>query len=231
MPGQADRFLILGGTAEAAKLAEDLTQKGGAEIITSLAGRTIAPVSLPGLVRIGGFGGVDGLVRFLATERITHVFDATHPFAMKISANATSACAQTGIPLTILARAAWERHPDDLWIEVDTLEAAAEALPHGAVVFLALGRQHIDVFAGRHDCRFVLRMIDAPADPLAFTNSTIILGKAQGDWEAEKQLLKTHAITHIVARNSGGKASYGKIIAARSLRRPVIMIGRGQYNA
>lgn len=226
MPERADHFLILGGTAEAIKLAKELTAKGNAKVITSLAGRTKDHAQVPGMMRIGGFGGVAGLVSFLLTEQITHVFDATHPFAMQISAHAAEACRQTGIPLTSLTRAAWEKQADDHWIEVETLSDAASTLPQAAVVFLALGRQYINVFAYRRDCRFVLRMVDPPDDPLPFMDATLILGKAQTSWEAEQNLLQTHGITHLVARNSGGEAGYGKIIAARRLGLPVIMIGR-----
>lgn len=226
MPERVERYLILGGTAEAVRLAATLTQTGEAEIITSLAGRTACPASLPGLVRIGGFGGVDGLVCYLRAESITRVYDATHPFARTISANAAAACCQTGIPLHVMTRPAWQPHPDDVWINVDTLEQAAQALPHGARVFLALGSQYIHAFAHRNDCHFVLRMIDAPASDLGFSNAHILLGKAEADWEKEKQVLERHKITHVVARNSGGDASYGKISAARRLQIPVVMIAR-----
>ena len=225
MPAQAEKILILGGTAEAAKLAEDL-HKAGVEIITSLAGRTMQPAALPGLVRIGGFGGAEGLAQFIVSEHISQVYDATHPFARQISANAVQACQQTGVPLEILTRAAWEKQPGDQWIEVDTLEEAASVLPQGATVFLALGRQYIDAFAARADCRFVLRMVDSPASLPPFEKAIVVLGKAQEDWGQESKLLKAHSITHIVARNSGGAASYGKIIAARHLGLPIILVGR-----
>ncbi|OLP43512.1 cobalt-precorrin-6A reductase [Rhizobium oryziradicis] len=226
MPARVERYLILGGTAEAVTLATTLMQTGEAEVITSLAGRTASPASLPGLVRIGGFGGVDGLVCYLRAEGITRVYDATHPFARTISTNAAAACRQTGIPLHVMRRPAWQPHPDDVWIKVETLEQAARALPSGARVFLALGSQYIRAFAHRKDCHFVVRMIDAPTSDLGFPNAHIILGKADADWEKEKQVLESHKITHVVARNSGGDASYGKISAARRLHIPVVMIAR-----
>lgn len=224
---QAEKALILGGTAEAVTLAQDL-HRAGVDVITSLAGRTAQPAPLHGLVRIGGFGGAEGLAQFLVSERISHVYDATHPFATRISANAVLACQQTGISLTVLTRAPWQKQPGDQWLEVETLNEAASLLPEGATVFLALGRQYIDAFATRTDCRFVLRMVDPPQSPLPFEAATIVLGKAQADWEQEKRVLQTHAITHLVARNSGGEASYGKIMAARHLGVTVIMIGRKQ---
>lgn len=226
MPGRVERYLILGGTAEAASLAATLAQAGEAEVITSLAGRTASPAPLPGLVRIGGFGGVDGLVDYLRAESITRVYDATHPFARTISANAAAACHQTGIPLHVMTRPVWQQHPDDMWINVDTLEQAVKVLPENARVFLALGRQYIEAFSHRKDCHFALRMVDAPVHDPGFADAHIILGKAQADWTKEKQMLESFNITHVVARNSGGDAGYGKIIAARALRIPIVMIGR-----
>jgi precorrin-6A/cobalt-precorrin-6A reductase len=226
LPGRTERYLILGGTAEAAKLAARLVAKGEADVITSLAGRTLYPAALPGLVRVGGFGGIDGLVSYLRTEGITRVYDATHPFAETISANAVAACHHAGIPLRVMTRPMWQQHPDDLWINVDTLDHAAQVLPKNARAFLALGRQYIQAFSHRKDCHFVLRMIDAPLSDLGFADAHIILGRAQADWTKEKQLLERHEITHMVVRNSGGDAGYGKIIAARALRIPIVMIGR-----
>ncbi|BCH59310.1 precorrin-6A reductase [Agrobacterium vitis] len=226
MPSPPERILILGGTAEAAKLAAELVEQGEAFVITALAGRTEYPASLAGDVRIGGFGGVDGLVAYLRSEGITRVIDATHPFAQQISAHAVKACRKAKIPLTVHLRPQWLEQDGDRWIMVETLEAAAHTLPEGARVFLALGRQYIDIFARRTDCHFVIRMVDAPSTPLPFTHADIVVGKASADWESEKALLESHAITHLVTRNSGGEASYGKIIAARKLGLPVVMIAR-----
>ncbi|KAA3509017.1 cobalt-precorrin-6A reductase [Agrobacterium vitis] len=226
MPSLPERILILGGTAEAAKLAAELVGQGEAFVITALAGRTEYPASLAGEVRIGGFGGVDGLAAYLRSQGITRVIDATHPFARQISANTVEACRKAGVPLTVHLRPPWLQQPGDRWTMVETLEAAAHTLPEGARVFLALGRQYIDLFAQRTDCHFVIRMVDAPSTPLPFTHADIVVGKAAADWEAEKALLEGHAITHLVTRNSGGKASYGKIIAARKLELPVVVIAR-----
>ncbi|WP_429954173.1 cobalt-precorrin-6A reductase [Agrobacterium vitis] len=226
MPSPPERILILGGTAEAAKLAAELAGQGEAFVITALAGRTEYPASLAGDVRIGGFGGVDGMVAYLRSEGITRVIDATHPFAQQISINAVEACRKADVPLIVHLRPQWLEQDGDRWIMVETLEAAAHTLPEGARVFLALGRQYIDIFARRTDCHFVIRMVDAPSTPLPFTHADIVVGKASADWESEKALLESHAITHLVTRNSGGEASYGKIIAARKLGLPVVMIAR-----
>ena len=229
MPAPSDdkpKVLILGGTAEASALAERLVAAGEVTVITSLAGRTADPVLPPGAVRIGGFGGAEGLAAYLRENGISRVIDATHPFARRISENAIRATAETGVPLEHLVRPRWQPVHGDRWLEVGSLEEAAAILPAGATVFLALGRQYLDAFTARRDCRFVIRMVDPPAQVLPFADPVVILGKPSADPQQEAALLAAHGITHLVCRNSGGAAGYGKIAAARQLALPVILIGR-----
>lgn len=231
MPGRTgpqETILLLGGTKEAAALARELVAaKPDARIITSLAGRTKEPAPLAGEVRTGGFGGVEGLARYLRETGVTHLIDATHPFARRISANAVEAASIAGVPLTVRTRKPWFRHPGDRWIEVETLEAARDAIPPRARVLLALGSQHIGLFASRDDVHFVVRMIDPPAVPLDLPDHTLVLGRPGDTAAVETMLLIAHAITHIVCRNSGGTAAYAKIEAARDLGLPVIIIQPG----
>ncbi|WP_377275101.1 cobalt-precorrin-6A reductase [Rhizobium sp. R86522] len=219
------KILILGGTAEARLLAERLVVEGHL-VTTSLAGRTVDPILPAGAVRIGGFGGAEGLAVYLKTEGFDRIIDATHPFARRISENAIKAAAISGVPLEQRLRPRWQKQPGDRWRSVATLEAAAEALPSGATVFLALGRQYLDAFVGRDDCRFVIRMVDAPETPLAFADYTLVLGKPASDPDREADLLTAHGVTHLVCRNSGGPAGYAKILAARRLAMPVVMLER-----
>ena len=231
MPTPSDdkpKVLILGGTAEALALAQTLVAAGDVSVITSLAGRTAEPVLPPGEVRVGGFGGADGLAAYIRAHGISRVIDATHPFARRISENAIRATTETGVPLEYLVRPGWERQRDDRWQEVSSLEEAARALPAGATVFLALGRQYLDAFVGRGDCRFVIRMVDPPAETLPFANHVLILGKPSADPATEAGLLAVHGITHLVCRNSGGAAGYGKIAAARQMGLPVVMVERAE---
>ncbi|MDF1607636.1 cobalt-precorrin-6A reductase [Hoeflea sp. YIM 152468] len=222
-----ETILILGGTAEAAKLASQLVAaKPGARIITSLAGRTREPAPLEGEVRSGGFGGVEGLASYLQENCVTRLIDATHPFARQISANAIDACKLAGVPLEIRTRTPWVRQQGDNWIEVETLEQARDAIPPRARVLLALGSQHIGLFASRDDVHFVVRMIDLPETPLELPDHALVLGRPGDSAAVETLLLIAHSISHIVCRNSGGKASYAKIEAARQLGLPVIMVGR-----
>ncbi len=225
-PDTKPRVLILGGTAEATALAEQLVARGDVTVVTSLAGRTAHPALPPGEVRIGGFGGAAGLAAYIRENGVTRLIDATHPFARRISENAIQAAAETGIALEHVVRPGWGRQRGDRWQEVSSLEEAARILPPGAAVFLALGRQYLDAFAARSKCRFVIRMVDAPAEPLPFADPVLNLGKPSADPAREAALFAAHGVTHLVCRNSGGASGYRKIVAAREMGLPVVMIGR-----
>ena len=224
MPKPVETVLILGGTAEAAALASQLmADHPHWRIITSLAGRTKEPKPVAGEIRIGGFGGVDGLAAFLKAEHVTRLIDATHPFALQISKNAKTAAALAGVPFDSRERKPWKKEPGDDWIEVATIEEAVVAIPSDARVLLAIGSQHIAPFAARADAHFLVRMVDAPLGPLEFPDSELALG-LPGSVEEECALLRAHRITHIVCRNSGGEKSYTKIEAARIMSLAVIMV-------
>lgn len=223
MRGSEPKILILGGTAEAAALATAFAELP-VKAITSLAGRTSNPASLAGAVRIGGFGGIDGLANYLDSDGIDLVIDATHPYAVRISQNAVQAASACGIPLVRLERPAWEKRPGDRWIDIASEAEAANVIPSGERVFLALGRQHIAPFSKRTDVHFVMRMIDPPEAALP-PDCELILARP-GDFAAEKQFLEKHKIGLIISRNSGGTISHAKIEAARALGLPVMMISR-----
>jgi precorrin-6A/cobalt-precorrin-6A reductase len=219
--------LILGGTDAARRLAAVLAAHPRVEPITALAGRTADPARIEGRVRSGGFGGADGLARFLRAEAIAAVVDATHPFARTISTHAATAAAAAGVPLVRLERPPWQRQPGDHWIEVADTAAAAAALPaEPATVFLAIGRQDLAPFARRPDHRYILRMIDLPADPLPVAAAEVIRARGPFDAAEEAALLEGRGVDLVVSKNAGGPATYGKIAAARTLGLPVILIRR-----
>jgi precorrin-6A/cobalt-precorrin-6A reductase len=220
---QPERILILGGTREAADLAARLVEEGHV-VTTSLAGRTREPEPLAGELRMGGFGGAQGMAAFLKQGAFTRLIDATHPFARQISANAVEAARLAQVPLEVRTRAPWVREPGDNWIEVESLEAARDAIPTGARVLLALGSQHIGIFASRADVHFIVRMVDPPAVPLALPRHEVVTGKPGATAELEAELFTRYAITHLVCRNSGGAISHAKIEAARLLALPVIIL-------
>lgn len=217
--------LILGGTADAGLLAAAIA-RAGIDAVYSYGGRTRAPADQPLPTRIGGFGGVSGLADYIRSEGITHVIDATHPFAAEMSRHAIEACAETGTPLIALERAPWTRAPDDNWIEVADVNTAVAALPEGPTkVFLAIGRQHIALFAMRPQHAYTLRFVDPPEAPLPFA-ADVIVSRGPFTLDGELEMMRARGIAWIVARNSGGDGARAKIDAARMLGLPVIMISR-----
>lgn len=219
------RILLLGGTSEATALARLVAKDARFEPVLSLAGRTSAPAAAPVATRIGGFGGVDGLAHFLAGERIAAVIDATHPFAARMSANAAAACGMAGVPLLALTRPPWQRRPGDNWIEVADMAGAAAALgTKPARVFLTIGRQELAAFAAAPQHHYVVRTIE-PAEGL-LASATLIRARGPFAVEDEVALMRREAIDVVVSKNAGGQATEAKIIAARNLGLPVVMVQR-----
>lgn len=222
----------MGGTLAAHVLATQLHAAGMAAVY-SYAGVTLTRRSTALPTRVGGFGGIEGLVQYLQAQRITHVIDATHPFAAQMSRNAISACGALGIPLLAMERPAWQARPGDQWLHVPDMDAAAQALtPQMQRVFLAIGRKQLAAFApqaARH--HFVLRVIDQTDDALPLPTASYELLIARGPFALadERALLQRHAIDGIVSKNAGGADTYAKIEAARELRIPVIMVDRPQF--
>lgn len=193
----------------------------------SYAGRTGSPVAQPLPMRVGGFGGVAGLVDYLQREGISHVVDATHPFAAQMSRNAIAACDQTGHPLIALERPAWAPGAGDQWQTVADIEAAVAALPAApAKVFLAIGKQTLAPFAARPQHHYLLRLVDPPEEALPLPQTTVVIARGPFDAAGDTVLLQTHGISYIVAKNAGGAGAEAKLTAARALRLPVILIDR-----
>lgn len=218
--------MILGGTTEASALARLLAGDARFEATLSLAGRTSAPKPQPIETRSGGFGGTEGLARWLRDNATDAVIDATHPYADQISANAVAACRNTGVPLASVVRAAWQQRAGDRWQIVPSTEAAADAL--GATprrVLLTLGRLELDAFVRAPQHHYVARSIDPP-DVALPPDIAFLRARGPFDREAEARLLKDERIDVIVSKNSGGAATYAKIEAARDLGLPVVMIAR-----
>lgn len=221
------RVLVLGGTTEASELAGLLATDGRFEATMSLAGRTAVPRSQPIHTRIGGFGGVDGLVVWLAQEKIDAVVDATHPYADQISSNAVAACARLAIPLASVMRQPWQRQSGDNWLTVANAEDAADAL--GAEprrVFLTLGRLELGAFARAPHHHYLIRTIDPPGDVTLPPDVHLLRSRGPFTGEAETALLSEEKIDIIVSKNSGGAATYAKIEAARQLGIQIVMVAR-----
>lgn len=219
-------LLILGGTTEASALARAVAQ-AGIPATLSYAGRVAKPAAQPVPVRSGGFGGVAGLDRYLATQQVTHVVDATHPFAAQMSTNAVTACSARGVPLIALSRPPWQARPGDRWTRVPDIPGAVSAL-RGPVrrVFLAVGRMHLRAFAEAPQHHYLLRLVDAPQGALPLPHSTPIIARGPFTEAEDSALLIQHRIDVVVAKNAGGTGARAKIDAARALDLPVIMIDR-----
>ena len=199
----------------------------GIDTLYSYAGRTGAPAGQPVPIRIGGFGGAAGLAAVLRTGGFTHLVDATHPFAARISANAVIAAAEAGVPLLGFERPAWTPVPGDRWTAVPDTAAAAAALPADpASVFLAIGRQDLHAFAGRPRHRYLLRLVDPPDGPLPLPGAVAVIARGPFDAAADRALMTAHGVELLVARNAGGAGARAKLDAARSLGIPVILIAR-----
>ena len=194
--------------------------------VFSYAGRTEAPLRQPLAQRIGGFGGVAGLVRYLREQSITHLIDATHPFAAQMSRHAVQAAAITQTPLLAFERAPWQAVQGDIWQSVPDMAGAVAALPDDpARVFLAIGRQSLEDFAVKPQHHYILRLVDQPAT-LPLPHATALIARGPFTLQGDLDLLQTHHITHIVAKNAGGMGARAKLDAARHLRLPVILIDR-----
>jgi precorrin-6A/cobalt-precorrin-6A reductase len=220
-------ILILGGTTEARLLGQQLAIRDDRAVILSLAGRTASPLAQAVPVRSGGFGGTAGLMQYLREHETHALIDATHPYASTMSAHALSAAVQTRTPLLSLCRPPWRAIAGDRWTDVHDAQEAAQALgskPHH--VFLAVGRQEIAPFAAAPHHHYLIRSVDPVDPPLAVPHASYILDRGPFDEDRERELLREHEIDFIVAKNSGGEATYGKIIAARMLGLPVILLRR-----
>ncbi|SIR89660.1 cobalt-precorrin-6A reductase [Williamsia sterculiae] len=218
--------LILGGTGEARDLARQLTS-GDRRVVSSLAGRVRDPALPQGDVRVGGFGGADGMARWLREHRVDAVVDATHPFAQQISENATVAAWITGVPLVVLRRPPWEPRSDDRWSIVPDITAAASAVSErGDIrVFLTTGRRDLAVFADNDRAWFLIRVVDPP-DVVLPRHSRVIRDRGPYRLPDERRLLIDNRIDVLVTKNSGGTLTEAKLDAARELGVPVIMVAR-----
>ncbi|WP_329184926.1 cobalt-precorrin-6A reductase [Streptomyces sp. NBC_01428] len=218
--------LVLGGTTEARELAAELTARPGVRVTTSLAGRVARPSAVEGDVRTGGFGGADGLARWLREHRVDVLVDATHPFASGITANAARAATATGVPAVVLRRPGWQAGPGDRWHEAGSLTEAAALLPGlGRRVFLTTGRLGLAAFAHLSGPHFLVRSVEAPDPPLP-PDTEVLLARGPFTLDDERALLLRHRIDVLVTKDSGGAATSAKLTAARDLALPVVVVRR-----
>ncbi|MEZ7124915.1 cobalt-precorrin-6A reductase [Nonomuraea sp. AD125B] len=230
------RVLILGGTAEARALAAELAADPALHVVSSLAGRVSNPRLPVGEVREGGFGGAEGLAAWLTRERIDVLVDATHPFAERMTASAAAASAATGVPLLALRRPGWREGPGDDWLRVGSLPAAADLLvsrdwragapaPGEVRVFLTTGRRSLPIFAPLPGVWLLARSVDPPEPPVP-ANAYVLLDRGPYTVEGERALIREHRLDVLVTKDSGGRMTTAKLVAAREAGLPVIMVDR-----
>ncbi len=225
-PAALPRTLILGGTSEARELAGQLVADG-VQVTSSLAGRVADPAMPVGGVRIGGFGGPEGLTDYLRREHIAVVVDATHPFATMISASAVTACAAAGVPLLRLARPGWAQHPAaGNWRWVDSYSGAARAAGElGSRIFLTTGRSTLTHFARLEAPYVLVRLVDQIDQPLP-TGWRMIRSRGPYTVDGERSLMAEHGIDVLVTKDSGGQLTAPKLTAAAELGVPVVVVRR-----
>lgn len=216
------RVLLLGGTAEGRALAKALSPH--VDVISSLAGRVPDPALPAGSVRIGGFGGVDGLKSWLHDEHIGAVVDATHPFAATMTAHAAEACGELEIPHLVLARPAWD--PDGAHVVKSDIEAAQVVENHRyRRVFLTTGRSGTKAFAGS-DAWFLIRAVTEPDARTLPRHHELLLSRGPYRYDDEIAIMRDHRIDALVTKNSGGDMTRAKLDAAAALDIPVVMVQR-----
>ena len=216
------RVLLLGGTGEARALAKVLYP--GVEVISSLAGRVPDPALPVGPVRVGGFGGADGLRRWLQQHDVDAVVDATHPFAAAITAHAAQVCGDLRVPHLVLARPAWD--PGGAIVVGSNAEAAETVARYGfSRVFLTTGRSSVQIFAAS-PAWFLIRVVTEPDGALLPARHELLLSRGPYRYDEELALMREHRIDALVTKNSGGAMTRAKLDAAATLGLPVVMVAR-----
>ena len=221
-------ILILGGTSEAAGLAHALAaQRPDLDVTIALAGVTRAPSDMPGHVRVGSFGGAQGLAEFIQRRGMKVVIDATHPFAATMTQNAVEACETTNTPRLRLDRPQWILPPDaDIVFVPDAEEAARLVARTSERAFLTIGRKQLGAFDGVRNVKLLVRLIDEPDAPLSLENSTITVGRPPFDEALEEALMREYQIDTLVSKASGGDATRAKINAAAKIGARIVLIRR-----
>ncbi|WP_170472959.1 cobalt-precorrin-6A reductase [Ruegeria arenilitoris] len=218
-------LLILGGTTEANALAKEIAYQG-ITATYSYAGRVTEPHPQPLPVRVGGFGGMMALEQYLRDHSVSHVIDATHPFAARMSSNAIAACHRAEVPLAALTRPAWSPQPGDRWQRVPDFAGAVAALQGPAKrIFLAVGRMHLEEFAALPQHHYLLRVVD-DAESLPLPRRKVVVSRGPFTVENDRALIESHQSDLVVSKNAGGSGARAKLDAARALGIPVLMIDR-----
>lgn len=220
------KLLLLAGTSEARSLAADLAKLPNLDVTASLAGVTREPLDLPVPMRSGGFGGREKFTAYLRDQQFDAVIDATHPFAAKISKRCYEVARDIGLPHLQILRPAWQPETGDQWIFIDGESAAVDHIAQGAVVFLATGRQTLMRFGNLTGRKLICRQIDKSEGDFPFEGGEYLIGRPPFSVQQEVDLFKARRVDWLVVKNAGGMLSRSKLLAARQLQIPVLLIKR-----
>lgn len=220
------KLLLLAGTSEARRLARDLAQEPEIETLASLAGVTREPLDLAVPMRSGGFGGREAFVAYLKAQNFDAVVDATHPFASIISKRCCEVCRELNLPHVQILRPQWHPQTGDLWTFIDDESAAANHIPQGTVVFLATGRQTLHRYDNMTGRKLICRQIDSTEGAFPFEGGEYLIGRPPFSVEEEVELFTRLKVDFLVVKNAGGQLSQSKLIAARQMQLPVLLINR-----
>ena len=208
-------------------MAELLAGRAGLEVVVSLAGRTKSPAPQSARLRTGGFGGAAGLADYLVSEKVDALIDATHPYASIISANASAAARRVGVPMIALRRPPWAAIDGDRWKEAADVRGAVRAIgDRPRRIFVTLGRNELGALAEAPQHFYLIRSVDPVEPPLPLPNAIYVTARGPFSEPDDCALMHRHGIDAVIAKNSGGTATYGKIAAARALSIEVIMLRR-----
>ncbi|WP_293787358.1 cobalt-precorrin-6A reductase [uncultured Aeromicrobium sp.] len=219
--------LVLGGTSEARAVAQLLYQRGE-PFVSSLAGRVAEPRLPVGPVRIGGFGGVEGLRAFLRSKNVTAVVDATHPFAEQITRHAFRAAQCEGVPYLRLERPGWsESAGAERWHWVEDHDGAARRAAHlGARPMLTIGRRHLGHFVKPLREHAVLaRVVDRPEIEIPPT-WRVLTSRGPYSIDGERAIMAEHGADVVVTKDSGGSYTRPKLDVADELGIAVVIVRR-----
>jgi precorrin-6A/cobalt-precorrin-6A reductase len=220
------KLLLLAGTSEARRLAHALAEIPEIDVIASLAGVTREPLDLPVPMRSGGFGGRDAFRKYLQDQGFDAVVDGTHPFAQIISKRCFEVAQELDIPHLQILRPAWEPEAGDLWTFIDDESEAAQHIPQGATVFLATGRQTLHRFDNLTGRQIICRQIETSEGEFPYEGGEYLIGRPPFSVEEEVALFTRRKVDWLVVKNAGGMLSRTKLVAARQLKIPVLLINR-----
>jgi len=219
------KILIIGGTAEAVIIAKEL-EKRGIYIILSYAGITENIDPPIENFRIGGFGGVEGMKKFIAEKGVTHILDASHPFSKIITINSIVAAQMAKVDYIGFERKKWEKEKEDSWRFVSDVNKAVKLINNEDRIFATIGNKEIRFLNRKPKPFYLIRMITEPTDKINLENFEIIFDRGPFERESEINIMRKYSINKLITKNSGSFAVFGKIQAARELGVEVIMIER-----